>query len=186
MVPLTSLVIPILAAAVLAFVASSIFHMILPYHHKDWLAVPDEDAARRAIGPLNIPPGDYIVPHGGGPAAMKDPAFLEKMTKGPVVLMTVLPNGPPSMGNALLMWFAYCVVVTLFAGYVASRALGPGARYLDVFQITSTVAFVGFGLGLWQNSIWYRRAWRTTILSNIDSLVYGLLAGGVFGWLWPK
>ena len=186
MVPLSSLLIPILAAAVLAFVASSIFHMLLPFHHKDWLGVPNEDAARKAIGPLNIPPGDYILPHGGGPAAMKDPAFIEKMTQGPVVLMTVLPSGPPSMGNALLMWFVYCVVVMLFAGYVASRALGPGTRYLDVFQITSTVAFVGFGLGLWQNSIWYRRAWRTTILSNIDSLIYGLLAGGVFGWLWPK
>jgi hypothetical protein len=35
-------------------------------------------------------------------------------------------------------------------------------------------------------SIWFKRDWGTTMRSTVDGLVYGLLTGGVFGWLWPN
>jgi hypothetical protein len=41
-------------------------------------------------------------------------------------------------------------------------------------------------VALWQMSIWYRRAWSTTIKSSIDGLIYACLTAGTFGWLWPK
>jgi hypothetical protein len=47
------------------------------------------------------------------------------------------------------------------------------------------VAFIGFAGGLWQNSIWWNRKWSTTVKSTVDGLVYALLTGGTFGWLWP-
>jgi hypothetical protein len=186
MVSLTSLIVPIFLSAVIVFVASSTVHMVLPFHRKDYKKLPDEDGVMDAMRRFNIPPGDYLVPCGGTPAAMKDPAFLEKMNKGPMAMMTVMPNGMPSMGPIFGMWYAYCAVVSLFAGYVASRALGPGAPYLEVFRFVGTVAFVGYGLALWQNSIWYRKSWATTLRSNLDSLLYGMLTAGTFGWLWPK
>jgi len=139
-----------------------------------------------ALRKFNIPPGDYLVPCGGTPDAMKSPDFIEKMNKGPMMMATVMPNGIPPMGPIFAMWFAYCAVISVFGGYVAGRALGPGAPYLDVFRFAGTVAFAGYGLALWQNSIWYRRSWATTMRSNIDGLVYGMLTGGTFGWLWPK
>ena len=74
----------------------------------------------------------------------------------------------------------------MFAAYVASRVLPPGTDYLMVFRVIGTTAFLGFAVGLWQMSIWYRRAWSTTIKATIDGLIYGLLAAGVFGWLWPS
>ena len=43
-----------------------------------------------------------------------------------------------------------------------------------------------YALALWQNSIWYRRAWSTTIKSTFDGLVYALVTAGTFGWLWPR
>ena len=49
MVPLMSLLVPILGAAVLVFVASFVFHMLLPFHRKDWLPVPAEDKARELL-----------------------------------------------------------------------------------------------------------------------------------------
>jgi hypothetical protein len=186
MVPLTSLWAPILVSAVIVFVASSIFHMVLPFHRKDYRRVPAEDDVMAALRPFAIPPGDYVVPLAPSPAAMKSPEFLEKMNKGPVLMMTVMPSGPPAMGATFGMWFAYCVVVGIFAGYVASRALGPGARYLDVFQFVGTVAFVGYSLALAQTSIWYKRSWGTTLRVTIDGLIYGMLTAGTFGWLWPK
>ena len=186
MVPLTSLWAPILLSAVLVFVASSIFHMVLPFHRKDYRKVPAEDDVMAALRPFAIPPGDYVMPLAGTPAAMKSPEFLDKMNKGPVVMMTVMPSGPPAMGSTFVLWFAFCVLVSVFAGYVAGRALGPGVRYLDVFRFAGTVAFIGYSVALWQNSIWYKRDWGTTLRSTIDGLIYGMLTAGSFGWLWPK
>jgi hypothetical protein len=186
MVPLTSLLLPILVSAVLVFVASSIIHMFTPIHRNDVRRVPDEDAMMAALRPLKIPPGDYAVPHAGAPANIKDPQFLDRVNKGPVLFMTVLPSGMPSMGQSMALWFLYCALVSLFGGYVASRALGPGTDYLQVFRFAGTVAFAGYALALFQQSIWWKKNWGATLRGVLDGLVYALLTAGVFGWLWPR
>jgi uncharacterized membrane protein (DUF4010 family) len=120
---------------------------------------------------------------------MGTPAFVEKMQKGPVMFATVMPavpSGRPSMGAQLAWWFVYCLVVGVFAAYVAGRALGPGAHYLAVFRFAGATAFVGYSLALWQNTIWYKRNPVSTLKANIDGLIYGLLTAGTFGWLWPR
>lgn len=183
MVPILSLWTPILLSAVLVFVASSILHMVLPYHRSDFRKVESEDALMESLRKLNVAPGNYMMPHAASPSAMKDPAFIEKKKRGPVAVLTVMRD--PSMGASLAQWFVYCVVVSVVAAYIAGRALGPGAEYLAVFRFAGATAFVAYGLALWQNSIWYKIAWSTTLKSNIDSLIYGLLTGGAFGWLWP-
>ena len=185
MVSLMSLLVPILVSAVLVFLASSLLHMILPYHRNDVASVPDEAGVMDALRRFNIPPGDYMVPRAESPQAAKDPAFVEKLKRGPVMVMTVLPTGPFSMGKSLGQWFVYTVVISLFAAYVASRTLAPGSPYLSVFRIVGTVAFIGYAGGLWQDSIWWNRKWSTTLKSTVDALIYGVLTAGVFGWLWP-
>ena len=186
MVSLISLAIPILVSAVIVFLASSIIHMVLPFHRNDLRKVPKEDDVMDVLRRFNIPPGDYAVPHAGSPEGMKKPEFIEKMKKGPIVLMTIAEGGPPSMGTSLLLWFAYSVLVSLFAAYIASRAVAPGAHYLTVFRMVGCTAFMGYSLALLQNSIWYQRNWGTTLKSTFDGLVYGLLTAGAFGWLWPR
>jgi len=185
MVPLSSLWLPILLSAVIVFLASFVIHMLLPYHRSDVKKVPAEDDVMDALRKFDIPPGDYMLPCGAGPQDMKDPQFIEKMNKGPVVVLTVFPSGPPTMGKSLALWFVYCVVVGIFTAYVAGRALGPGADYLAVFRFAGATAFVGYALALWQNSIWWKRAWSTTLKSTFDGLMYALLTAGMFGWLWP-
>ena len=186
MVPLTTLVVPILLASVLVFIVSSIIHMVLGYHRSDLKPVPNDTAVQDALRPFNLAPGDYALPMAGSMADMKDPAFLEKMNKGPVVFMTVGENGMPGMGKSLGLWFAYSVVVSIFAAYVASRALGVGASYIDVFRFAGTTAFAGYSLGLLQNSIWWRRNWGMTLRSVFDGLIYALFTAGALGWLWPR
>jgi hypothetical protein len=171
---------------VAVFIASSIIHMALPWHRSDYQRVPKEDEVMDALRPFAIPPGDYMLPLAGGMEKMKTPQFQDKLKKGPVAVLTVLPNGPFSMGTSLALWFLYSVVVGVFAAYIACSTLPSAAAYLKVFRITGTVAFVGYTLALWQMSIWYRRSWGTTIRSSIDGLVYGALTAGVFGWLWPR
>jgi hypothetical protein len=186
MVPVLSLWLPILVSAAIVFVASSIIHMVLPFHKSDYRKLPDEEGVMGALRTFGLPTGDYVFPCVQSPKEMKDPAFLEKRTKGPVGFMTIMEGGPVSMGPSLAQWFLYCLVVGVFAAYVAGRALGPGAHYLKVFRFAGVTAFVGYSLALWQNTIWYKRAWLTTLKSNVDGLVYGLLTAGTFGWLWPR
>jgi hypothetical protein len=185
MVEMTSLWLPILVSAVLVFVASSILHMLLPLHRSDFRRLPAEDEAMDALRRFKIPPGDYMVPCGTGPESMRDPAFVEKMTRGPVAVMTVMKSGPPTMGQELAQWFVYCIVVSAVAAYVAGRAVGPGGSYLTVFRFAGTTAFAAYALALWQETIWHKRAWTTTAKSTVDGLIYALLTGGAFGWLWP-
>jgi len=186
MVPLTALWMPIVIAAVIVFAASSLIHMVLPFHQSDYRRLPKEDDVMAALRRFSIPPGDYLVPCAGSPKDMNNPAFVEKMTKGPVMFATVMPSGRPSMGPQLAQWFVYCVVVGVFAAYIAGRALGPGAHYLAVFRFAGATAFVGYSLALWQNTIWYKRNWVVTLKSTVDGLLYGLLTAGTFGWLWPR
>ena len=186
MVPLTALWLPILLSAVIVFVASSVINMAAPWHKNDYPPVPDEDRVRAALRPLYIPPGDYMVPRARVREEMKSPAFLARVNEGPNLMLTVLPNGPWSMVESLVQWFIYLVLVSIFAGYVAGRALPAGTDYLVVYRFTGTTAFVAFTVALWQMSIWYRRAWSMSLKATVDGLIYALLIGGVFGWLWPR
>ena len=186
MTGLLELWLPILLSAVLVFVASSLIHMASPWHKSDYPKLSNEDLVMDAMRPLNIPPGDYFVPRPATREDMRSPAFAEKMKKGPVMVFTVMPSGPMSMGRNLGLWFLYCVVVGLFAAYITGRAWAPGTVYLRVFQLAGASAFVGYSLALWQMSIWYHRSWLTTIKATIDGLIYALLTAGVFGWLWPR
>ncbi|HSF24413.1 MAG TPA: hypothetical protein VLE20_09320 [Blastocatellia bacterium] len=186
MVSVMSLWLPILLSAVIVFVASSIIHTVLNYHASDYRKLPNEDGVMAALRPFEIPPGDYVVPCAGSSKAMKDPAFVDKMKAGPVAFMTVLPSGPPSMGSSLVLWFLYSVLVSILAAYIAGSAQPSGASYLAVFRFAGCVAFTGYAIGLIHDSIWYKRNWGTTLKYIFDGLVYGLLTGGVFGWLWPR
>lgn len=185
MTGLSQLWLPILLSAVIVFLASSVIHMMLPWHKSDYPKMPNEDKVMDALRPLGIPPGDYMIPRPASTQDMKSAEFQEKLKKGPVVVMTVLPSGPMSMGRNLAQWFLYSVVVSLLAGYVAGRALPPGSPYLPVFRFAGVTAFTGYAVALWQMSIWYHRSWTTTVKATVDGLIYGLLTAGTFGWLWP-
>jgi hypothetical protein len=186
MVYLDALWLPILLSAVFVFVASFVLHMALPWHKSDYRKLPNENEVMESLRGYAIPPGDYMVPRPSSMQDMRSPEFLEKMNKGPVMVVTVIPNGPTSMGRNLLLWFVFCVVVGFIAAYVTGRSLPVGTHYLRVFRFAGTTAFVGYAIGLWQMSIWYRRSWMTTFKSTVDGLIYALLTAGVFGWLWPR
>ena len=186
MVSAFSLWLPVLVSAVLVFIASSVIHMVLNWHNNDLQGVPDEDGVMDALRGFDLPPGNYSIPHAGSTEVMKSEEFQAKARRGPAAFMTVLNAGDPSaMGKQLLQWFVYCVVVGLFAAYVSGLALGPGAEFMAVFRIVSVAAFMGYALAHAQDAIWMSQGWPATARSMIDGLIYALLTGGAFGWLWP-
>lgn len=183
---LASLWLPIVLSAVFVFVISSVIHMMLQYHKNDFKRLSSEDAVMDALRKFEIPEGDYLMPCAGTAKAMRSPEYLAKLNKGPVALMTFMKSGKPEMGKSLVLWFLYSVVVSIFAAYIADRAVGPGADYLQVFRFVGCSAFMGYSFALCQNSIWYKRNWSATIRSMFDGLIYALVTAGAFGWLWPR
>ena len=185
MVTIASLWLPILLSAIAVFAVSSIMHMFLGYHYDDLRKVPNEDAVLEALRGLKIPPGDYAMPKSDSMQQMRSPEFMEKFKRGPVALLNVSNSGM-AMGQSLGQWFVYLLFVGVFCAYLAGRELGAGAPYLAVFRLVGFSAFMAYAMSLPQNSIWYRRNWRMTIAAMCDGLVFALLTGGMFGWLWPR
>jgi len=186
MIPLVSLWLPILLSAVFVFVGSSVIHMFLNWHKNDFSAVPDEDGTMDALRPFALPAGDYIIPFAGGSDHLRSDEFKAKVEKGPVAVMTVFgPGDFFNMGPQLAQWFAYSVVVAVFAAYVATRTLSVGADYLEVYRIVGTVTFACYAMALPQRSIWWKQGWASTLRSMADGFVYACLTAGAFGWLWP-
>jgi hypothetical protein len=184
MVLLTALWLPILLSAVLAFVASTVIHMVLGYHSTDWKRFPNEDGVLEALRQFNLPPGDYAGPMPKNMKEMGTPEFQERAKTYPRVGMTI-QGASSTMTRSLSLWFVYLLVVSVFAAYAASIAFDPGTPYLRVFRLTSTVAFAGYALAVLHDWIWYSRGLAYTVKTMFDGLVYALLTGGVFGWLWP-
>ena len=185
MVALSALWLPIILAAVIVFIASSIMHMVLPYHRGDYKKPPDEEKVTAAIRAAGVTPGLYMFPHADH-KQMKELATQEKFKLGPVGTMTIRPSGPISLGPFLGQWFGFCLVVGFFTAYVAAHTLARGTNYLEVFRVAGTVAFMSYGLGNLANGIWKGEPWSMVAKEVIDGLIYGLLTAGVFGWLWPK
>jgi hypothetical protein len=186
MVALSALWLPIVLSAVIVFVASSVIHMVLRYHRKEYRGLPDEAAGLEALRKQGLTPGTYILPYAPTSKAMGSPEMLAKYNQGPVGLLTIIPSGPPALGKNLTLWFLYSVLVGVFVAYLTGRTVAPGAEYLGVFRVAGTVAFMGYGVGNLVDSIWKCQRWSATLKMTFDGLVYALLTAGVFGWLWPR
>ena len=184
MVPLTALWLPILLSAVIVFIASSILHMVLPYHKSDYHPLPDEDKLLAALRGAGLKRGLYFFPFGTH-KEMKSPAMIEKYKQGPVGTMTIFPSGPPAMTKYLVTWSVYCLIVRFFEAYLSGRTVPPGTSYLAVFRVAGTAAFLAYGVGLLSNGIWKGQPWGMVIKEVIDGLIYSLLMAGTFGWRWP-
>lgn len=186
MLTIVSLWLPILASAVAVFIASSLVHMALPWHKTDYRALPDEDRALESLRQLQLEDGNYHAPHAVSASNMKDPAFRQKLQQGPLVFLFIRRGGSVNMGSMMGLWFAYALLVAVLSAYLCSRTLAVGASYLSVFRVAGFATFLAYAGAQPIDSIWFFRNWSTTLKNVVDGLIYALLTGGVFGWLWPR
>lgn len=183
--PFLSLWIPVLVSAVAVFIISSIMHMALKYHRADYKTLPNEDAVREALGKGSLAPGLYHLPNCADMGSMGDPATKAKFEKGPVGVVTIIPNGLPAMPKYLAQWFMFSLFVSFTAAYIARHTLHPGEEGMLVMRITGTVAFAAYGLTNVLDSIWKGQPWANTGRSLIDGAIYAVTTGATFRLLWP-
>lgn len=181
---LAALWLPILLSAVFVFIASSIIHMVLPYHRSSYRQLPDEDKVRAAIRASNPSPGLYNFPYCTH-KDMNSEATKAKFVEGPVGHMIILPNGPVVLPKYLVQWFLYCIIVGVFVAYLAAHVIHPIPPYRHVFRIVGTAAFLAYGIGGLSNGVWKGFPWKMVLLEAFDGVIYGLITAGTFGWLWP-
>ncbi len=185
MFDIASLWLVILAGAGAAYIGSFIAWMVLPHHRSDCKPLPDEASALAALGEQNLTPGLYNLPHCKTFEDMKKPEFVERINRGPVGFLTVIPSGMPKMGPMMLKQVIFFLVSTALIAYVVSLTITASSDYLSVFRATSAIAFLTYGFGLIPDGIWYGRPWSVIVKHLFDALFYALLTAGIFGWLWP-
>lgn len=186
MVSIPALWLPILVASLLVFFVSSLLHMVFTYHRSDYRQLPKESELLDTLRGAGLAPGLYFFPYSKDNREMSSPEHQEKVRRGPMGMLTVMPSGPVSMPKLLGQWFGFCVLVSLFAAYIAGRTLVPGTHYLAVFRIIGATAFMAYGVANVSNAIWRGQTWSSTAKAIFDGLVYSLVSAGAFGWLWPR
>ena len=185
MIALSSLWLPILLSAVFVFITSSILHMVIQMHSKDYSVLPGEEAVRDALRAQNISPGMYTFPHCKSMKEMGSDEFVAKMNQGPNGFMTIIPTGPMAMGRTLVLWFAFSILISVVVGYVSTMTVESGATFKEVFRIAGTVALLGYAIPKIDDSIWKAARWSVTIKFVFDGILYSLVTAATFAWLWP-
>ena len=183
---LTELWLPILLSAVAVFFTSSLIHMVLKYHMSDYDQLPNEDEALGGMRGKSIPPGDYVFPYCMDYKDMQTDEMQARYNDGPVGFMTLMPNGPWTMGKQLLQWFLFCVMAGVFIAYATSLAIQPGDDFMRVLRVAGTIAFLAYAGSQPTNSIWKAQKWSSTMRFLLDGILYGLATGAIFAWLWPS
>ncbi len=186
MVSIAELWLPILLSGVFVFVASSIIHMVIPYHRSDYKHLPNEDQVLDSLRPHDIAPGEYFFPACKDMKEMQSEEMIQKWNNGPAGMMTIFPKGTMKMGKFLLQWFIFTLVISVGVAYVAGRSLAPGAEFKAVLQIAGTVAIMVYALANVNNSIWKSVRWGVTAKFFFDGVIYGLVTGLTMAWLWPQ
>lgn len=185
MTALTLLWLPILLSAVFVFVVSSVIHMALPIHRNDYQKLPDEASLLESLRRHTLPPGQYVFPSCKSMQEMGQPEMLKKYQQGPVGFLLMRKAGIPNIGPSLAAWFLFCIVVSVFVGYLTGLACKPGSEFLAVFRVAGACGVLGYAFTNVTESIWKGVAWRTAFKFVFDGLVYGLVTAATFAWLWP-
>ena len=182
---LSALWLPILLSAVFVFIASALINMLLKFWHApDYGQFANEDEVRAAIGRGNpAAPGQYAVPW-CTPEKLKDPAMQEKFRQGPVAMVMLRRPGKMGMGVPLLQWFLFCLLVSLFCAFIAF-ALPGGADPHIVFHTTALAALMGYSFGCFTDAIWRSFPWKAAFKYIVDGIIYAIITGFTFVWLWP-
>ncbi len=177
---LLSLWAPILLSAALAWIASAVMWMALPHHKKDHIGLPNEQPFIDFIKSQNIPPGNYCFPNFKD---CKTPEAREKWKSGEMGLISVW--GDVSMGRNMILTFLVFLVASVLIGYLGSVVLPAGTGFGKVMRVIGTAGVLTYSFSFIPNMVWFGSYARSIVACIFDGIVYGLITGAVFAWLWP-
>jgi hypothetical protein len=181
---LAQLWMPIVVSAVLVFVVSAITHMLIPARQTEWGHLAKEGALQEAL--RGAKPGLYGFPMPADPGQRGKPSALQRWAEGPSGWLALVHPGPINMGRNLGLSLLMNLFVSMMAAYIAAHALGVAPHYRAVFRIIASIGFLAYAVGPIYEAIWFWKPARSLAYTAVDALLYGLVMGGSFGWLWPR
>lgn len=181
---LTQLWLPILLSAAAVWFWAFLSWALLDLHAGDYKRLPDEERFRAAVGPLDIPPGQYCVPFSKS-SERNSPEAKAKWEQGPRAIVNVW-SAKISMGSNMALTFGVCITSSVLAAYVGHLALPPGSGFAKVMQVMGTIGVLTHCFAFLPNMIWFQYSGRIRALAVMDGLVQGLAMGAVFAAMWPK
>jgi hypothetical protein len=115
------------------------------------------------------------------------------VTVAAALLWTVLPRPQPprsvARANTLVrdlgLLLVYALVINIFVAYVAGRAVPAGAEYKEVFRFAATAAVLAYAGGQFLAAIRATQTWAAAGWNFVYGVIFGMLTGGPFGWMWP-
>jgi len=195
---LTHLWLPILLSGVFVWIASAIAWMAIGHHKKDRDAVPGgrERELMDTIERLKIGPGNYGFPdfcqHDALPRKERTEALKALYDRHPQGLLRVW--APVNMGANMALTFAFYLVTSVVIGYLGWAALPhgagaegvSGASFGQVFRVLGTAGVLAYCFASFPNDLWFQKKRRAMAMDLLDGVVFGLITGAVFAWLWPR
>lgn len=186
MISIAELWLVVLAAGAFCWLASALMHMFVKYHNADYSELSNEAEVAKALGASSPKPALYTLPFCIDMKEMGSAPMQEKFNKGPVAMISVMPNGMPPMGKLLGQQILFFIFGSLLIAYLASLSLGAGAEYMSVFRQVFVAAFLTYGWAQIPYSIWMGQPWSNCLRYLLDAIIYAGVTAGTFAWLWPE
>ncbi|MFO0830789.1 MAG: hypothetical protein U0637_02990 [Phycisphaerales bacterium] len=189
---LAHLWLPILASGVGIWIVSAIAWMAVGHHKKDRDALPGGKDGERdfmdTISRMGIGPGNYGFPdfcqHDQLPRKERMEALKVLYDKHPQGLLRVW--APANMGVNMLLTFLFYVFTSTVIAYLGWAALPQGAPAGKVFQVLATAGVLAYCFAGFPGDLWFQKKRRAMVMDWVDGVLFGLVTGAVFAWLWPR
>jgi hypothetical protein len=184
MADLLGLWLPIVAAAIAVFVASSLVHMVFKWHNGDYGKLSGDDELQAALRKAGATRGQYMVPHCPDMKTAQSEEMKARYIAGPIAAITVFPSGVPNMGPMLGKWFVQNLVFAAIAAAIALQIYGRGDHGHQAGHLAGLVTALAYGGGSVGQGVWMGKPWRVVALDLLDALIYGTVTALVFWKLW--
>ncbi|MDP1662187.1 MAG: hypothetical protein Q8L55_09760 [Phycisphaerales bacterium] len=174
---------PIVVCAVAVFMCSFLVWAILPHHKDDWAKLPNEEAVRDDLKARGIAPGVYVFPKMDNKSC-NTPEGKASWERAPSGVLTVFTK--PSMPKNMICTFLVFLIASVLIGYVAWHTLpGHAGSFGDRFQVVGTIGILTYCFSFLPNMIWFQASKRAMVNCLVDGVLYGVVTGATFSWLWP-
>ena len=110
--------------------------------------------------------------------------YAEKYKAGPRGLLDVYDM--PSMPMNMLCTVVFFLITSAVIGYITLVACPLGdenTTFMKVFRVAGTIGILTHASSGILNGIWFKKRLFTDI---IDGIVFGLILGLIFAFLWPS
>ena len=173
---------PILVATIALWFLSFCAWVLMSHHFGDFNKLDAEDEVMDVVRNAKIPAGNYMFPYSGSNKEQSTKAYQQRYLEGPRGTLNVYDV--PNMGINMSLTILYFLITATTIAYITNFACPAddgSSDFMRVFRVAGTIGVLTYASSGVLHRIWFKaRIWT----DMLDGLVYGLVLGLIFAWLW--